>query len=252
MCFSMEMSGVFGALMTAGSLLLWKGPLNEPRLAVVMFWFALMEWIQCFSYLVQAKDLNDEQCGRWENTSLAVAGYIQICFQPFIVHNFARGTKYWPYAKMALLAGVIDFSVLFTGHMWPAKDDHDWHDQWYFANRTCVFEDPTHIALAIKGPHQTYAYHGTLHFFVFFGPYFVCDKWEAINGLVLMLSGPCLAYYFTRERLTAAYVWCFLNWINFLSALIWNYVRKNRLGWLDEEELKQLAEEELEEAKKSE
>jgi hypothetical protein len=102
------MSGIFSLIGLAISIYLWL-KINNTKLAVGVFWFFLMEFLQFWQYIW----IND--CESKINQILTLLGYIHICYQPYFCQllnaALTKNTKlleqYKIVHKLCLLGGTM-------------------------------------------------------------------------------------------------------------------------------------------------
>ena len=85
MCFSLEMSAAFSAI---GLFATWwiYSKTNNTGLAMGVFYFFLMEFLQAIQYLFIAPNLDSPICDTTVNKVLTILGFLHICFQPYFCH----------------------------------------------------------------------------------------------------------------------------------------------------------------------
>jgi hypothetical protein len=204
----MEASFAVATLGMAGTALLVKRK-EHPFLYLTVFYFALMELLQAFTYLYIG------QCSRQENQILTLLGAYHIAFQPifvvlislyFVPEEFRKRVQY-PAVFLAACCSVIQL-VDFYPFMWavPAKNimiygaelcaAHGlWHISWYVP----TFESATSILNLPIPPYLI----GTIVIPLLLGSW----RFTAVN----YTFGFLIAYLTTSSQNEAAAVWCLLS-----------------------------------------
>ncbi|KRX07610.1 hypothetical protein PPERSA_11159 [Pseudocohnilembus persalinus] len=230
MCFTQNQSGIF-ALIGLGLACYVKFNTSNTRLAVGVFWFFLMEFLQYWQYFWI------DQCDHPVNKVLTFAGYVHICFQPYFTHiinsaltkNPKMLNQYTIILRMCLLGGFIfllravlyDFlpqyqtpvSSAYTkwAGLTPAEGSFETRE-WLRGEALCTYKGNYHLSWSVPMLDTTYWIPGaSLHSFLMFGPFFVMRKSMIIQGFFLWLTGPFLSTYFTDNLQEQASVWCFFS-----------------------------------------
>ena len=81
MCFNGYMSGSFAALGLFLAYWVDKNTSNR-KLAIGVFFFFTMEFLQAIQYLYLASGLGTDTCDTLINKVLTIIGFIHICLQP--------------------------------------------------------------------------------------------------------------------------------------------------------------------------
>ena len=251
MCFSGEMSAVFGLICFGLGAIVWAGG-RPKRLAVSMAYFGLMELLQTVQYMFVAKPEDGyEMCKSPTNQFLTFLGTVHIAFQPFFANMaICSVDRLWDIKiryqndiilRLSLLFAVWGLSRYWLAVYWPdnpnlaarpSKDcpNYEWLREGYDAGigwetpnlpgHSCTFISNTttrHIAWAVPGYQATYFMPGvSLHFFLMFAPALVVLRHIPL-GVIFMLSGPILAAYITPSMSEQASIWCFFSVVQCLA-----------------------------------
>eukprot|EP00055_Hartaetosiga_balthica_P003549 m.8161 g.8161 ORF g.8161 m.8161 type:complete len:278 (-) comp3035_c0_seq1:70-903(-) len=217
MCFSKEMSGAFAILGLAVSVWVYLKTSNT-QLAIGVFYFFLMEFLQFFQYLVI------DDCDNWWNQFLTVLGFLHICFQPYFTHIINSSltkskTVLWQYVPILRLC-LIGGTALFLRWVFSEYATMDIGEnskcglstEWLRGEKLCTFSGKYHLAWSIPMHDPTYWSPGAaIHSFLMFAPFFVL-KWNmTIQGIFLFLTGPLLSAYITPNLMEQASIWCFFS-----------------------------------------
>jgi len=113
MCFSQEMSfgfAAFGFLMACVSYFYTK----NTRMAVGVFWFFLMEFLQGLQYYVI------DDCANPWNKFFTLLGLIHICYQPYFTHilnsALTKNPKYLAQYDVVLRLCLVGGTMLLARH----------------------------------------------------------------------------------------------------------------------------------------
>lgn len=244
MCFNKEMSGSFAL---AGFLMsIWVHyKTKNLQLAMGVFYFFLMEFLQYFQYLVI-----DDCDNKW-NQWLTVVGFAHICLQPYFTHVLNSAlTKspeklrmYVPILRMCLLGG----GMLFM--RWIVSDFEGWRTpqeigeandsghnfgigtEWLRGEKLCTFSGKVHLAWSVPMSDVTYYQpSAAIHSFLMFAPFFVMSSNMVIQGFFLWLTGPFLAAYISPNLFEQASIWCFFS-ISQIGIMLWLIRDVLLLGW---------------------
>lgn len=233
MCFSQEMSGVFAAL---GLYLAWyvHHYTENTRLAIGVFWFFLMEFLQFFQFFWI------DDCDSKMNQFLTFIGFVHICYQPYFTHiinsSLTKSPKYLTQYKiilrMCLLGGTMLLARYFLaewGHLigWenaPLVSDYtDWSQtepvagacrtpEWLRGEKLCTYKGNYHLAWSVPMSEATYwVPAASIHSFLMFGPFFILKTNMIIQGVFLWLAGPFAAAMITANLMEQASIWCFFS-----------------------------------------
>ena len=249
MCFSQEASFGFAALGLLCALYVWRFTTNA-RLAIGIFYFFLMEFLQGFQYFVI------DDCDNWWNQVLTFLGFMHIAYQPYFTHvinsSLTRNPKflqqYQIILRLCLLGGTlllfryifaewgelgVDAVEEYTG--WRAFDagffnqgnihsaytswaglapNEGAHEttEWLRGEKLCTFSGRFHLAWSVPMTNVSYwTPSAAIHSFLMFGPFFVMKKNMVIQGVFLWLAGPFIASIITPNLMEQASIWCFFS-----------------------------------------
>mmetsp|Transcript_21059 Transcript_21059/g.62710 ORF Transcript_21059/g.62710 Transcript_21059/m.62710 type:complete len:302 (+) Transcript_21059:299-1204(+) len=218
MCFSKEMSLSFAMLGLGMSYWIYHRT-NNLQLAIGVFYFFLMEFLQFFQYLV----IGD--CESEWNKVLTVLGFLHICFQPYFTHIINSAlTKsprvlwmYVPVLRLCLIGGTLLFLrwVATLYDQWGEREhftDGRRSTEWLRGEELCTIHGKYHLAWSVPMVDVTYWVPGSsIHSFLMFAPFFVIKPNMVIQGFFLWLSGPYLAACITDNLQEQASIWCFFS-----------------------------------------
>jgi hypothetical protein len=249
MCFSQEMSGAFSML---GLYLAWYVYSNTTnmRLAVGVFYFFLMEFLQFFQFLFI------DDCNSFWNQFLTFIGFVHICYQPYFTHiinsSLTKSPKFLSQydiiLRLCLLGGTmllfryiladwgelaVDHVEGLTGHRLfeagffnqgninsaytifakeKANEGSYTTSEWLRGEKLCTYKGNHHLAWSVPMTEPTYwTPSAAIHSFLMFAPFFVMKKNMVIQGVFLWLAGPYLASYITSNLMEQASIWCFFS-----------------------------------------
>jgi len=221
-------SFAFSALGLYLSYIIWTRAKNF-RLAVGVFWFFLMEFLQGFQYFVI------DDCDNSWNQFLTILGYLHICFQPFFTHlinsAFTKNTttlaQFDIILRLCLLSGSLMtarwlYAELTGSGVNILSDLSDWSgnnthavcrtQEWLRGEKLCTFTGKYHLAWSVPMAETTYFVpSASLHSFMMFGPFFIGLKKMEIQGIFLFLTGPLLSAWITPNLMEQASIWCFFS-----------------------------------------
>mmetsp|Transcript_23997 Transcript_23997/g.58528 ORF Transcript_23997/g.58528 Transcript_23997/m.58528 type:complete len:285 (+) Transcript_23997:52-906(+) len=230
MCFSGEMAGAF-ALLGWGLAYYVHAVSTNRRLAVGVAWFALMETLQFFQYMVI------DDCGNWWNQFLTWIGFVHICYQPYFTHIINSAltknprflTQYDIILRLCLLGGSMLLARNAVAHLLPSWQTpvqsavNEWAAdapnatvpttaEWLRGDRLCTYRGKYHLAWSVPMVEVTYWIpSAAIHSFLMFAPFFVM-KWNmVIQGVFLWAAGPFLASFITPNLQEQASIWCFFS-----------------------------------------
>jgi len=188
------------------------------QLAIGVFYFFLMEFLQFFQYLYI------DDCDNQTNKILTIVGFAHICFQPYFTHllNAAvtrspRVLAMWVVVlRLCLIGGVMIFMryVLTEITDMPRQhfDDEIKSTEWLRGESVCTFKGKFHLAWSVPLADTTYYIPGvSLHAFLMFMPFFAIKPEMIILGVFLWATGPFLAAYITDNLMEQASIWCFFS-----------------------------------------
>jgi hypothetical protein len=228
MCFSGEMSGGFSMIGLFMSIWIYTKTDNL-QLAIGVFYFFLMEFLQYFQYLFI------DDCENKTNQVLTLAGYLHICYQPYFTHiinsALTKSPKilqmYVPILRLCLVGGTMLFLRYFLAGQadehFPGPHEIDLETgqsttdvkvstEWLRGETLCTVSGKYHLAWVV--PMSDVSYYiplAAIHSFLMFAPFFVIRKNMMIQGVVLWATGPALAAYITPNLMEQASIWCFFS-----------------------------------------
>jgi len=192
--------------------------LQNLQLAVGVFYFFLMEFLQYFQYWYI------DDCDNETNRILTIVGFIHICFQPYFTHVLnasvtknPRVLEMWCVVlRMCLIGGFMIFGRFALTELvdWPREhfDEEHKSTEWLRGENICTFSGKFHLAWSVPMADPTYYVPGTaLHSFLMFVPFFCIKPQMIILGLVLWATGPFMAAYITDNLMEQASIWCFFS-----------------------------------------
>jgi len=227
MCFDQTTSFAFAAL---GLFLSWYVhyyTLNT-KLAIGVFWFFLMEFLQGFQYFF----IND--CDSGWNKFLTLLGFIHISYQPYFTHiinsSLTRHPVYLEQYKivlrLCLLGGTMLLARFFLAEFSSSLISSDFGDwmkvapapgscrtqEWLRGEKLCTYRGKYHLAWSVPMYDPTYwSPSAAIHSFLMFAPFFVMKKNMIIQGVFLWLAGPFAASLITPNLQEQASIWCFFS-----------------------------------------
>jgi hypothetical protein len=189
---------------------------KNTRMAIGIVYFFGMEFLQFWQYFFI------DECESVVNKVLTYAGFLHICFQPYFTHlmgsAFSKGSskRLWNFVMRLCL--VAAFYMILSSAMapWdprgPLTADNPSFD-WLRGNRLCTYSGVYHLAWSVPLYEPTYFMPNLfLHFFVMFTPFFVWGSWfMALQGVLLLLTGPVLSALITPNLQEQASIWCFFS-----------------------------------------
>jgi hypothetical protein len=232
MCFSKEMSGSFSMLGLLMSFWVYTKTSNL-QLAIGVFYFFLMEFLQYFQYLVI------DDCDNWWNPVLTLAGYAHICYQPYFTHIINSALtksptklQMWvPILRLTLVGGTMLLMRYFLSELpgWreskfasiadtnnvtgqSMNPDLAVSTEWLRGEKLCTISGKYHLAWVV--PMSDVSYYtpsAAIHSFLMFAPFFVIKPDMIIQGVFLWATGPLLAAYITPNLMEQASIWCFFS-----------------------------------------
>lgn len=199
------------------------------QLAIGVFYFFLMEFLQYFQYLYI------DDCDNKTNQILTLVGYAHICYQPYFTHiinsaltkNPKMLRMYIPILRLCLVGGSMLFARYFFADSaeshFPAHTeinlttgqsttDVPVSTEWLRGEKLCTVSGKYHLAWIV--PMSDVSYYtpsAAIHSFLMFAPFFVLRQNMIIQGLVLWATGPALAAYITPNLMEQASIWCFFS-----------------------------------------
>eukprot|EP00041_Stephanoeca_diplocostata_P028457 m.807710 g.807710 ORF g.807710 m.807710 type:complete len:310 (-) comp23380_c0_seq1:2352-3281(-) len=216
MCFSKEMSMTFSILGLLMSIWVYKRTSNL-QLAIGVFYFFLMEFLQYFQYLFI------DDCDNQWNKVLTVLGYLHICYQPYFTHIINSAltkservlTMYVPILRLCLIGGTCLF-LRWVATYYIEEREHFSDDvkstEWLRGETLCTLNGKYHLAWSV--PMIDVSYYvpsAAIHSFLMFAPFFVVKSNMLVQGFFLWMTGPYLAAYITDNLMEQASIWCFFS-----------------------------------------
>jgi len=246
MCFDQTTSFSFAAV---GLFLAWyvhHYTLNT-KLAVGIFWFFLMEFLQGFQYFFI------DDCNHTWNKILTLLGFIHICYQPYFTHiinsSLTRNPKYLEQYKivlrLCLLGGTMLLGRYFLAEFSTTAISSDFGDwlkatpqegscrttEWLRGESLCTYRGKYHLAWSVPMYDVSYwSPSAAIHSFLMFGPFFVMKKNMIIQGFFLWGFGPLLASFITPNLQEQASIWCFFS-IAQIGIMLYVIREQLILGW---------------------
>jgi len=246
MCFDQTTSFVFAGI---GLFLAWYVHYytENTRLAVGIFWFFLMEFLQGFQYFF----IND--CDNQWNQLLTLLGFAHICYQPYFTHiinsSLTRHPKYLDQYQIVLRLCLLGGTTLLARYVLAeyattlvSSDFGDWLGatpapgscrtaEWLRGERLCTYRGKYHLAWAVPMYDPTYwSPSAAIHSFLMFGPFFVMKRNMIIQGIFLWAAGPLLASFITPNLQEQASIWCFFS-IAQIGIMLYIIREQLILGW---------------------
>jgi len=245
MCFNGYMSGGFAALGLFLAYWIDHNTSNR-KLAIAVFFFFTMEFLQAIQYMFLASDMTSPVCATMINKVLTLLGFIHICMQPYFCHQINESLsmepskqnteehnkklekyqhQYTVVRRLCLIAGFLLFI------RWPMSYVPGWNTQasamtasldrsdsveWLRGPHLCTFksESMVHLGWSVPMSDSTYTMTGIgLHAFAMFAPFFALydKKGMVLQGIFLWMSGPGLSSMITSNLMEQASIWCFMS-----------------------------------------
>lgn len=246
MCFDQTTSFSFAAV---GLFLAWyvhHYTLNT-KLAIGIFWFFLMEFLQGFQYFFI------DDCNNIWNQVLTILGFIHICYQPYFTHiinsSLTRHPKYLEQynivLRLCLLGGTMLLARFFLAEFSSTVISSDFGDwlkvdppagscrttEWLRGEKLCTYRGKFHLAWAVPMYDPTYwSPSAAIHSFLMFAPFFVMKKNMIIQGIFLWAAGPLAASFITPNLQEQASIWCFFS-IAQIGIMLYIIREQLILGW---------------------
>ena len=247
MCFNKEWSLFFtlssiglGCWVLTGKSL-WKNieVWQRRRVSYCFFYFAIMEGLQFFQYLV----IND--CKSIANIVLTALGWVHIAWQPLFSnfafsaldaknHNKAREDTWQFVLKISFFTGLLmALRIVFPLFVEPTDDAFLFKTctsevEGLCGGYTCTENGVYHLKWTFKMLHPSYAFPGiSAHFiFMFLTPFLLGQRLESI---VLFLTGPAIACLFTGSTDgEKSSIWCFFSIAESFITVITTYLACQR------------------------
>jgi hypothetical protein len=217
----MEMSGAFSAI---GLFATWwiYSKTNNTALAVGVFYYFLMEFLQVIQYMFIAPSLDSPICETTVNKALTIAGFLHICFQPYFCHvincaltkNEKYRDRYMVIKRLCILGGSMLFARFLLSYVWPTTLGDATSTEWLRGQKLCTFRGNYHLAWSVPMADPTYVIPGAaIHSFLMFAPFFALyeKKGMIIQGVFLFVTGPYIAGWITPNLMEQASIWCFFS-----------------------------------------
>jgi len=233
MCFDQKSSFFFSAVGLYLTYYIHSRTKNT-RLAIGIFWFFLMEFLQGFQFFFI------DDCDNWWNRALTLVGFFHICYQPYFTHiicsALTKSPKYLHQYDIVLRLCLFGGSLLFGRYLLaeylpgyaPSQPITSAYSEWKSlaaasnSQRTtewlrsdvgqlCTFRGRYHLAWAIPMADVSYWIPSmAIHSFLMFAPFF-CMKHMIIQGFFLMLAGPYFASLISSNLMEQGSIWCFFS-----------------------------------------
>lgn len=199
MCFSKNISLIIGTMGLISSTYF-----KNKYASIGIFYFALMEILQFFQYMVIDK------CKNKYNKFLTIIGYIHICFQPLFFNIWLYAFMKKPnfiFLYLFFVAGLLMASRLLF-----VKDDElcDIHNEPLCGKQTCAKSGNKHIAwdVRLRAPGVGWFTPSIgLHFFLWVIPVLISFELKPI--LAMLLTGPYLGILLTKNKNEQPSIWCY-------------------------------------------
>jgi len=241
MCWTLQVSLLFGVvgLVLAGCVDRFWHHKTARCGALVLAYFAVMEFIQAAQHFVLAIDADPiTTCARRDNQVFTVLAIAHVCFQPVMLHwyYYRCGTVSTGILKMVWIGCLMDTSAYVYGNIAnpalalqqvpaPAPaHSYDWEacrgGQWLAGANLCTTMGQAHLAWSTPLPVPSYEYHGPLHSFVWFAPFLCGNGYFALEGLSMYVIGPVFSRWWVRskgdgntpiDQREVGSTWCFLQ-----------------------------------------
>lgn len=221
------------------------------ELALGVFYFFLMEFLQAVQYYFLAESLQDKMCQETVNQVLTVLGFLHICFQPYFCHvincSLTKSEKYREKYAVVKRLCVIGGFMLFMRY--PLSyvpqlntngiSESNPSTEWLRGETLCTFKTKSmvHLGWSVPMADPTYYIPGAgIHSFLMFAPFFALyeKKGMVLQGLFLFLFGPVTAAFISDNLMEQASIWCFFSIAQIVimlflirETLIVNWGRKN-------------------------
>ena len=192
-------------------------------MTMAIFFFTLMEILQCVQYFFIAGSLGDRRCEMRMNRILTVVGYVHIHFQPYFTNFFYqsfRHVKKWTKNEDAKwdLVGKLCLAQAALGllRLW-SHGNHDAYyastNDWLEGPKLCTYRGSHHLAWSLPlAPSSYFLPNMGLHMFLMFVPVLVIGGLEELDAaLFLFLTGPVFASYVSANKHESASIWCFFS-----------------------------------------
>jgi len=239
MCFDQKSSFFFSAV---GLYLAYyvHSRTSNTRLAIGIFWFFLMEFLQGFQFFFI------DDCSNWWNQALTLLGFIHICYQPYFTHiinsALTKNPKFLHQYDIVLRLCLFGGSLLLLRYVLaefvpgyaPSQPITSAYTEWKASQgqavavatnaqkttewlrsdvgQLCTFRGKYHLAWSVPMADVSYWIpSAAIHSFLMFAPFFVMKSNMIIQGFFLWLAGPYLASWITPNLMEQASIWCFFS-----------------------------------------
>ncbi|KAJ5074485.1 hypothetical protein M0811_01116 [Anaeramoeba ignava] len=210
MCFSQPISlvlSVIGIILSIYLRIRYRKDKDIWRLVYPSDYFTAMEILQFFQYYW----VND--CNSQVNIYLTWIGYLHISFQPLfsnILASYDTQRRRPFYSKLILPMCIISGTFMFTRFLWTSPFPCDTNLDPLCGARTCTFDGTVHFKwqLVLRAPNY-FTPGAFIHAFMMFVPPLLIGS--KIATLVLLITGPVLGYYLSRNKDEWASIWCFYS-----------------------------------------
>lgn len=218
-----------GAFALVGLFSAWwiHSKTNNTRLAAGVFFFFTMEFLQFIQYFFLATGLTDPVCNTAINQVLTLLGFIHICLQPYFCHlinsSLTKSCKYLDRYEVILRLCLLGGFALFM--RWPLSYipslntmdlDHQESTEWLRGQTLCTFktESMVHLGWSVPMSDPMYLLPGAfIHAFLMYAPFLALyeKKGMVVQGIFLLLTGPVMAGFITKNLMEQASIWCFFS-----------------------------------------
>ena len=244
MCFNIYWSSGF-SVMGLGLCAWIRSKTSNGQLALGVFFFFLMEFLQVIQYLFIASDLQSPVCETFVNQVLTMLGFLHICLQPYFMHSMnesllhvARPTntveqnkriertsaQYAVIKRLSLIGGLLLF-LRYPLSFLPGYDTLNGQvsTEWLRGNNLCTYKTNVmhHLGWSVPMADPTYNIMGTgIHSFLMFAPFLalfespwtkILSKGMVVQGIIAYMSGPFFASLVTDNLQEQASIWCLFS-----------------------------------------
>jgi len=221
------MSAAFAAVGLFASWWVYSRTCNT-SLAVGIFFFFTMEFLQAIQYVFIATGLDDPMCDSLMNQTLTLLGFLHICLQPYFCHvinaSLTRSEKYLDryviIKRLCLIGGLLLFSRHFLSYI-PSLNTMNISratpsTEWLRGERLCTFKSQSmyHLGWSVPMADPSYYVPGAgIHSFLMFAPFLALyeKKGMVLQGCFLFFFGPAMAAFITSDLMEQASIWCFFS-----------------------------------------
>jgi hypothetical protein len=229
------MSASFAALGFILSITLFFTTRNT-KLAIGIFYFFLMEFLQAIQYLYIANDLNSPICDTDVNKILTLLGYAHICFQPYfcwltVESLLLRNPKHRERFATIKSLCLIGCFWLLSRYMLSSLPGYDTltgtSTEWLRGSKLCTFKGKFHLSWSVPMADATYFVPGVaIHSFLMFAPFLTLwdVKGSLFMGTLLFLTGPIMASWISPSLMEQASIWCFFSIAQIAGFLVTHFI----------------------------